>query len=236
MSLSSSKEEKEIKKGEEKRKEGRKGKRRRARKEANFIRDQTTQWEVCQIKEVSKSLTFSSTKRLPPPLNLEPASTLNNQDGRSAAPAAVGLFFKRTGSFPFLPLGALRCHERSPSSSAGDRGHVEQHWVPEMRVKKPSWLSQSCRTCRWFQIQLFSECNPTRGDKEEFFSSVYSTHRTERDNDKWLLKPLNFRVVCHTTIDKQNKAYCGERNDIVSKGNKKWRRRLTLPKHSIKVR
>ena len=74
-----------------------------------------------------------------------------------------------------------------------------------------------------------------RDDKEEFFRSVYSTHRTERDNDKCLLKPLNFRVVCHTTTDKQNKSYGGERNDTVSEGNKKRRFRLALPKHSTKV-
>lgn len=59
------------------------------------------------------------------------------------------------------------------------------------------------------------------GDKQELFSTVYSTHRTERDNNKLLSRPLNFRVVGHTTTDKQNKAYGGETDDIVSKGNKK---------------
>lgn len=101
--------------------------------------------------------------------------------------------------------------------------------------KKRSWNSQPCQTCRWFQIQLFSDCNPMRGDKQALSSSVHLTHRTERDNNKILLRPLNFRVVCHTTTDKQNKAYGGERDDLVSKGNKKWRCRLALPKKSIKV-
>lgn len=203
MSLSSSR---ERNKGRKK-----KGKRKRVRKEANFVSDQTTRWEMCQIKDVSNSLTSSSMKRWCPCAfpwiwtDLQVLRTIKY--GGRPAPASVGLFFERNGSFPFLPLGALRCYERSPDYSAGDRGHVREHWVPKMCVKKPSWNSQLCRACWWFQIQLFSECNPTKGEKEELFSSIYSTHRTERGHDKWLLKPLNFRVVCPTTIDEQNKAY-----------------------------
>lgn len=200
MNLSSSR---ERNKGRKK-----KGKRKRVRKQANFVSDQTTRWEMCQIKDVSNSLTSSSMKRWCPWAfpwiwtDLQVLRTIKY--GGRPAPASVGLFFERNGSFLFLPLGALRCYERSPDYSAGDRGHVREHWVPKMCVKKPSWNSQFCRVCRWFQIQLFSECNPTRWEGRIVQLNLFN-HRTERGNDKWLLKPLNFRVVRHTTIDKQNR-------------------------------
>lgn len=81
--------------------------------------------------------------------------------------------------------------------------------------EEATWDVLPSPACRWFQHQLSTDCNPMGDNKQDS-----SSHTIIRVNYKLFLRPLNFRVLCCTTIDKQNKAYYGEKEDNVKRRQK----------------